>query len=489
MFRTILVAPVPGILVPLMRLTIQSKLFFSHFAAIILVSGSVGTYFYDSAIENLTEALRSRLQNSAALISEGLNLQSLDQIRSAQDRDTPVYRQNVDALRDFVKANPDIAFIYVMRREQERAVFVLDSDPKNAALPGEVYPHEVPALMEGFVRPSVDMAVTTDRWGSFLSGYSPLKAGNNAYLVGIDMYADEVQSKLKEIRLAGLLSLVFSILLAVVFSRLLSNNFTRRISGLTGRLSTIVPEQGIDVSTSGGDELNQLSEALEQMSVRLDNSRQQLEANQSALQEARDELEQRVSERTAELVRSNEHLMAEIDERKRMEQKLEAITRTDYLTGILNRRAITQQLQDAVAELSIDDDCFCTILVDLDHFKQINDQFGHDVGDQMLKHAVERMVHGVRDTDLLGRWGGEEFLIVSPRTGLDEATQLAQRLCNNLANSRLRTGEVSVAVTGSFGVTRFVLGEDLDNCLKRTDDALYAAKAQGRNRIVVVPGP
>ena len=149
-----------------MRLTIPSKLFLSHFAAIILVSGSVGTYFYDSAIENLTQALRSRLQNSAALISEGLDIQNLDQIRSAGDRETPIYLESVAALRDFVKANPDIAFIYVMRREQDKAVFVLDSDADDPALPGEVYPQEVPALMEGFVRPSVDYEITTDRWGS-----------------------------------------------------------------------------------------------------------------------------------------------------------------------------------------------------------------------------------------------------------------------------------------------------------------------------------
>ncbi len=470
-----------------MRLTIRSKLFFSHFAAIVLISGSVGTYFYDSAIDNLTQALRSRLQNSAALISQGLNVQNLDQIRSADDRESPVYQRSVGALRDFVKANPDIAFVYVMRKQQDEAVFVVDSDIEEPAMPGEVYPHDVPALMQGFMRPSVDREITEDRWGSFLSGYSPLNAGTNTYLIGIDMYADEVQAKLKEIRLAGMLSLALSILLAVIFSRLLSQNFTRRIGRLMSRLSTIAPEQGIGKSTGSGDELNQLSEAFDQMSVRLENSRQQLEANQAALQAARDELEQRVHERTGELVHSNEQLREEISERKRMEQRLEAITRTDYLTGILNRRAITLQLEETIAMQASGQDGFCTILVDLDHFKQINDRFGHHVGDQTLKHAVARMLHGIRDTDLLGRWGGEEFLIVSPHTGLDEATHLARRLCSNLAGSRLHAGEASVEVTGSFGVTRYAPGEDLDSCIKRTDDALYAAKAQGRNRVVAIP--
>ncbi|MCU7798510.1 MAG: diguanylate cyclase [Candidatus Thiodiazotropha sp. (ex Myrtea spinifera)] len=469
-----------------MRITIQTKLFFSHFAAIILVSGSVGTYFYQSAIDNLTQALRSRLQNSAALVSQGLGEVKLDQVRHPEDRILPVYKQSVSLLQEFVKANPDIAFIYVMRREEENVSFVLDSDTDDPAMPGELYPHHVPALMEGFVRASVDEEITQDRWGSFLSGYSPLEAGDGVYLVGIDMYANEVESKLKEIRIAGMLSFVLSLLLAMIFSRYLSLNFTQRIVALMDRFSTIAPEQFVQPSSNSGDELNQLAQSFNQMAERLESSRSEIEVNQEALREAHDELEQRVKARTSELLRTNEQLRDEIAERTRMEMKLEEISRTDYLTGILNRRAITQRLE-ALAESALsEDDSFCIILIDLDHFKEINDSFGHDVGDQTLKHAVERLRNGVRDSDLLGRWGGEEFLIMSPQTSLDEAEGLAQRLCQSLAGSRVEAGNESVSVTGSFGVSRFRPGkDDLDTCLKRTDDALYSAKTRGRNCIVV----
>ncbi|MCU7829672.1 MAG: diguanylate cyclase [Candidatus Thiodiazotropha sp. (ex Myrtea sp. 'scaly one' KF741663)] len=469
-----------------MRITIQTKLFFSHFAAIILVSGSVGTYFYQSAIDNLTQALRSRLQNSAALVSQGLGEVKLDQVRHPEDRILPVYKQSVSLLQEFVKANPDIAFIYVMRREEENVSFVLDSDSDDPAMPGELYPHHVPALMEGFVRASVDEEITQDRWGSFLSGYSPLEAGDGVYLVGIDMYANEVESKLKEIRIAGMLSFVLSLLLAMIFSRYLSLNFTQRIVALMDRFSTIAPEQFVQPSTNSGDELNQLAQSFNQMAERLESSRSEIEVNQEALRDAHDELEQRVKARTSELLRTNEQLRDEIAERTRMEMKLEEISRTDYLTGILNRRAITQRLE-ALAESALnEDDSFCIILIDLDHFKEINDSFGHDVGDQTLKHAVERLRNGVRDSDLLGRWGGEEFLIMSPQTSLDEAEGLAQRLCQSLAGSRVEAGNESVSVTGSFGVSRFRPGkDDLDTCLKRTDDALYSAKTRGRNCIVV----
>lgn len=470
----------------MIRLTIRTKLFFSHFAAIVLVSGSVGTYFYESAVESLNEALKSRLQNSAALVSQGLSVRGLDEIRTPDDRDSAAYRQGVDSLRSYVKSNPDIAFLYVMRKVGHQAEFVLDSDIDDPAQPGEIYPHDVPALMQGFLRPSVDEQITEDRWGSFLSGYSPLGTGDGGYLIGIDMRADEVQSKLKEIRLAGLLSLSLSVILAALFSRYLSQNFTRRIGSVTGRLFTIAPEPADRSSPADGDELAQLSDAFDKMSARLENNRLQLETNQAALTSARDELEHRVSERTSELVIANRKLLDEIAERKRIEQTLEAISRTDYLTGILNRRALSRRLEELIDGISTDAQCFSTILLDLDHFKAINDQFGHDVGDQTLRHAVERLRNGVRDSDLLGRWGGEEFLIVCPATELDEAERLAQRLCNGLAGGRLSAGEASIAVTGSFGVSRYVVGENLNRCLKRNDDALYVAKAQGRNCIVVI---
>jgi diguanylate cyclase (GGDEF)-like protein len=470
-----------------MRLTIQSKLFFSHFAAIILISGSVGTYFYQSAIDNLIQALRSRLQNSAALISRGLNVANLDQIHSVEDMNTPLYKQGVNALREFVQANSDIAFIYVMRKEGGQPVFVLDSDIDDPAMPGEVYQASIPSLMEGFLRPSVDKEITRDRWGSFLSGYSPLAAGQGNYLVGIDMYANEVESKLREIRLAGLLSLSLSVILAMIFSRILSLNFTRRIVGVTDRLASIAPVQAVEKRSRQGDELSQLTDAFNQMSQRLAHNRQEIEKNQNALRKAHDELEQRVNERTAELLKANQQLLEEVAERKHMEQRLEELSRTDYLTGILNRRAITRMLEEVQEQVRSEDQRFCIMLVDLDYFKEINDQHGHSVGDQALRHAVERLRHGIRERDLLGRWGGEEFLIVTPRTSLEEAEGLANRLCSYLAGSKVTTDGVSVSITGSFGVTQYMLGEDLDTCLKRTDDALYSAKEEGRNRVFVLP--
>jgi sensor histidine kinase regulating citrate/malate metabolism len=242
-----------------MRFTIQTKLFLSHFTAIILVSGSVGTYFYKSASGNLMGALQSRLKNSAALISQGLDIDNLDQIWAKSDMSSPAYKKNAAALREYINVNPDIAFIYIMRKQKGKVFFVIDSDVQDPALPGEEYEHDIPALKEGFVRPSVDQNITQDKWGYFLSGYSPLQGGKNEYLVGIDMRADEVYSKFEKIRLAGILSFMLSVILAMIFSRQLSISFTRRITNLTTRFALIAPTDDDLGDEVQGDEIDQLS--------------------------------------------------------------------------------------------------------------------------------------------------------------------------------------------------------------------------------------
>ncbi|MES9943549.1 MAG: diguanylate cyclase [Candidatus Thiodiazotropha sp.] len=472
-----------------MRITIQTKLFLSHFAAIILVSGSAGTYFYTSAAENLKTALQSRLMNSAALISQCLDTENLDQIRSESDTNNPAFKKNLAALREFVKSNPDFAFIYIMRRQENKAFFVIDSDMQDPALPGEEYEHDVPALMEGFLRPAVDESITEDKWGFFLSGYSPLEGGEDDYLVGIDMRADEVQAKFERIRLAGVLSFALSVILAMIFSRLLSMNFTKRITDLTTRFALIAPIEDDLGDVAKGDELDQLSLSFDHMSKRLQIKQQQIDENQVSLRSAHSEMEQRVESRTSELLQTNQKLMQEIAERKNVERMLEQTSRTDYLTGILNRRAISIRLDQVMAQTARGSKSFCTILLDIDHFKQVNDQYGHDVGDQVLKHCVEKLQSCIRESDELGRWGGEEFLVLTPETELAEAKKLAQRLCVELAATSFVHQQNEISVTASFGVTRYLDGENLGACLRRTDDALYAAKARGRNCVVVTdPG-
>lgn len=286
-----------------LRISFGLKLFLSHFLAVIFVSGSIGTYFYFQAMESLLRSLRSRLQNSAALLSQSLDARAMDRIRTAEDVSRPEYEAALTTLRRLRRSNPDIAFLYVMRREGERVSFVVDSDETEAqALPGRVYEETTDLLMAGFSDPSVDEQPYQDEWGVFLSGYAPLREGNGHYLVGIDMRADEVDQKLARLRLTGTISLLASLLLALLFSLYFSRGIAFRINAVIRRCRRVArgqhqPEARIRTH----DEFDDLMEAFDLMDEDLAMSRRQTKAALKNLQEAHDHLEVRVCERTAEL--------------------------------------------------------------------------------------------------------------------------------------------------------------------------------------------
>ena len=126
---------------------------------------------------------------------------------------------------------------------------------------------------------------------------------------------------------------------------------------------------------------------------------------------------------------------------------------------------------------------FSLVLLDVDHFKQVNDTFGHQVGDEVLKGLATLVSTTLRDIDIFGRWGGEEFLCLLPNTSYEEALPCAERLCSELANARLIEAMPNLAVTASFGVVGCCGDDDADSVMSRVDAALYEAKAAGRNRV------
>ena len=469
-----------------MHLPIQRKLFLSHFVVVLLVSGSIGTYFYLSAADSLMSSLKARLQNSAALVSQALNAKDLDAIREESDQQLPVYQEYLELLRTFRSTNPDIAYLYVMRRVGDRVFFVIDSDETEAqALPGREYTSVVPDLLEGFSRAAVDDAIQTDEWGAFMSGYSPLNNGAGEYLVGMDMRAAEVQQKFRQLRISGILSLMASIILALLFSRLLSSHFVNRIQLLISRCHAIA-KGGLEENPAPrtGDELDSLINAFNSMSNHLVESLKQNQETAEALQLSRAELELRVEERTRELLELNAQLVHEIGERKRVEAALANAARSDPLTGLLNRRAVIEHLEYQMVRYPRNGVTFAVLLCDLDHFKLINDVHGHNVGDQVLKRVADRLRESVRAQDLVARWGGEEFLLLLPDTDLNGGLVVAEKLCKRVASSGYPVSGEQLHLTLSIGVTVYVHGRTLDDCIKSADDALYEAKHRGRNCVV-----
>ena len=154
------------------------------------------------------------------------------------------------------------------------------------------------------------------------------------------------------------------------------------------------------------------------------------------------------------------------------------LANTDPLTELLNRRGLYGVIERAVA-LS-DDERFCVVLTDIDAFKRVNDLFGHQVGDTVLRCFAAVLKAGLRDGDEVGRWGGEEYLMVLPRTELEGALHVAERLRARVEAEPLLAGH---PVTASFGVSAWRAGDTFEGLLQRADSALYRAKGGGKNRV------
>ncbi|TMJ62518.1 MAG: PleD family two-component system response regulator [Alphaproteobacteria bacterium] len=182
--------------------------------------------------------------------------------------------------------------------------------------------------------------------------------------------------------------------------------------------------------------------------------------------------------------------------RKRLQDRLHenysrslSLALTDELTGLYNRRYVFAHLTELMARMP-EGGATAVMMFDIDHFKQVNDRFGHLAGDDVLRELAGRALRNVRSVDLVGRLGGEEFVVVMPETSLGGATIVADRLRQAVADEPFVLAEngEKLAVTISVGLAITGQGEDtLEALLKRVDDALYAAKNGGRNRVIAAP--
>lgn len=164
----------------------------------------------------------------------------------------------------------------------------------------------------------------------------------------------------------------------------------------------------------------------------------------------------------------------------RYNRMLKTLSVTDTLTGLNNRLKIDETLQIQLEMWNRYRQGFSLMIIDLDHFKQINDSYGHQVGDEVLKRMAEIFKHELRATDIAGRWGGEEFIIICPETRLEGAQAIAEKVRTSIENLEFNRRH---KVTVSIGVTQISFGDDFTGIVKRADDALYEAKAKGRNRV------
>jgi diguanylate cyclase len=195
----------------------------------------------------------------------------------------------------------------------------------------------------------------------------------------------------------------------------------------------------------------------------------------------------RTTARAAELEVKFGEKSRELDTIRDSLHKSEERAKTDTLTGLPNRRALEEFFRDRQIEAMERDEPLSVLLIDIDHFKQFNDNFGHVVGDQVLRLVSKAVRDRVREHDLPARYGGEELIAVLPQTDLAGCEAIAERIRRSIAEgkfARRSTGETLPQITVSIGVGQFQFGESMADLVDRCDRALYMAKKAGRNRVV-----
>ena len=171
-----------------------------------------------------------------------------------------------------------------------------------------------------------------------------------------------------------------------------------------------------------------------------------------------------------------------------MEKQLHHLATTDPLTGVLNRRHFFELAEQEFDRSQRYNRKISIILFDIDHFKEINDTFGHVAGDQLLQTIADRFIKNLRQMDIFGRYGGDEFVILLPETDIEQARQAAERLHQAVTLEPIETSRGTIPIQISIGVASLINSDDMEKLLIQTDQALYKAKETGRNRVVVFDG-
>ena len=186
-----------------------------------------------------------------------------------------------------------------------------------------------------------------------------------------------------------------------------------------------------------------------------------------------------------------EEVQRQRDELQSLNDRLLSISRTDGLTGLINRRHLEERLQEQFEHAKRLGEPFTVVMCDLDKFKSVNDTYGHQAGDAVLKQLAELLTHQAREIDHVGRYGGEEFMLVLPGTVLDAGVTFAERVRHAIAEHTFTFEGGAIHRTGSFGVSAWPHPR-IDGCdalVKAADDALYVAKETGRNKVIRFDGP
>ena len=375
----------------------------------------------------------------------------------------PLYNLEIDELKDLagkIGENPQITMFIVYDKMGRILV--------NSEKPELEFSQEVDELGYNLVTTPTDEQYIAWQSNQLVTGRG-IRVGNQTIgAIAIGFSTQRHDQKVKDLTLQGLGLALIVIFLGGLFTFGTARKITSPLSELAnvanemkaGNLSIRANQPKVD------DEIGQLSTAFNQMA-------ESIQQRQLELREFADGLERTVNERTAEL--------------QEQAKILEEMAITDPLTQAYNRRQFfklakieMERAQNTGVQLSV-------IVIDADHYKRVNDTFGHQIGDLVLIKLVEICHGAIRKTDVFARYGGEEFVILMPETDSETARVIAERIRERVENTRLSVNGQVVQITISLGLSTFNNIQELsfDSLLTQADRALYKSKRTGRNRVTV----
>ncbi|MEO8669954.1 MAG: diguanylate cyclase [Tahibacter sp.] len=466
-------------------MTIKRQLLVSHLLVVLLGAGALGAYLYLAAVSQVLGGVSERLLDNARLLAASIDRDDLDAmtVRSESGASSRVSGRLVRA----VSLNTSLSSSFVADVQGTDVRVIASSDPTiGPSSNNPLLVDELALLRNGLHEAVVSDVREAARERGELSALAPIGGNDSRYVVGVRLLAPSLQSTLRLLRLSALVGFLAGVLLALVLSRLLAQRLQRRIIALGQRCRALAAGE---IVTSGqaaiGDEFDRVIAEFDSMAQRLRESGAQREQALDALTESNQHLETRVEERTRAIEEATHQLKGEIENRLQVEALLAEAALTDALTGLLNRRAMLEMLVQALHSTR-GEGGFSVILADIDHFKRINDDFGHNIGDEVLVAAARELERFQGDNRHASRWGGEEFFLLLPGVKLTDACRRAEELRERVA--RMGTPVAGLRVTISLGVAEVLPGEALEECLRRCDQALYRAKDAGRNTVVAARG-
>lgn len=461
-------------------MTIGRRLFYTHLLVALLVALGLGVYLHWAAEAELRSSLQARLLDNATLAAQAIGNGNWDAIRNASDTSRPEYTALQQTLGAITTNNNAISRVLVVRSDEGRALAIADSAGATSGYaPGDALPSLGRALSSG--------APTTRILSAVESGINVLAAlpgSDGHYAVALTVTTDDIDGKLSVLRRNSAISFILAVALALAMSMWLAMSMRGVLQRFAARFREIAEGRlGEQLDLRADDEFSDLAHALNDMSQRLDQSQHEREGALQDLKGARDRLEEMVRERSAELEKLNTMLRSEIEQRCQLEAALAEAAATDMMTHLLNRRGMLEALEHAAEQARRQRASFIVVICDIDHFKRVNDQHGHAVGDQVLIALGRRLKSSLNARDAAGRWGGEEFLLLWSGLDITEGERRCNELRQNIAATAIYPNGPQVSV--SFGIAEFTGLETLERCINRADKALYRAKTEGRNRVSV----